>query len=275
MNPLLEAHAFLADGLRHDPLLCLASAVASLDPLWTGGDMDDWTGDDRDILRHALSVVRLTFPDIYVQAVAGLQQGMNQADLDHLICQSLNAIGIPLDDLEWLGYSIPVPAYGIHLADPELPDLHPDVLPILRLFGVEAGDLDIPDRVYHTGHLLATSLAEQEETPYQQVACALGWLFACSGNTCVDTDDENLCAYEPLAWNPEEVAYALELIHEAETLMAHVAAGLDLLATDATLIAALRHNIRRIDQALLRRKGRKPHDWPIRLAWPRLADRPD
>ena len=34
MTTLTDVHRFLAAGLRDDPLLCLAQAVAYLDPFW-------------------------------------------------------------------------------------------------------------------------------------------------------------------------------------------------------------------------------------------------
>jgi hypothetical protein len=51
--------------------------------------------------------------------VEAVRRGASYAELDHLICGAITERGIPLDNLEWIGFGIPMPAYGAVLEDPD------------------------------------------------------------------------------------------------------------------------------------------------------------
>ncbi|MDL1892645.1 hypothetical protein FBQ87_07095, partial [Sphingobacteriales bacterium CHB3] len=99
MNPLTEMYNHLAVTLKGDPLLLLASAVATFDPYWS--EFDDGYNDDEDNPLHiALAVTRGAFPDIYAETVERMRANAPYQELDRLICKAITAKGIPIDDLE-------------------------------------------------------------------------------------------------------------------------------------------------------------------------------
>lgn len=273
MNELPDVHQFLAAGLRADPLLCLAQAVCWLDPFWSDDEPDDY--DDDGMLRVALQLCRTCLPGIYAQAVNALHQGAGYDDLDRLICAEISAIGIPLDSIEGIGYGIPMSAYGATLHDADFYTYHPDVVPILNMFGIQpeedAYQVDVPERAYTAGHLLYNSLVEHPDEQYRQVGYLIGWIYGCSGNTSVDVDFESLAGFQPLSWEPDEFAFAVEIIREADELMAAAQAGLELIRADATLRQTLQDNIDRLYRFFARQTGKEKskHDHP-RLHWPAL-----
>jgi hypothetical protein len=204
MNDLLQTYTLLAAGLRDDPLLCLANAVAWLDPLWQEADDDGDVPQDEDgALAIALHVTRTAFPDVYAQAVDRLRQGASYADLDRLICGAISERRIPVDDLECIGFGIPLPAYGVALDDPDFYTTHPDTLPALACFGVSPepnpDPITVPEWVHTAGRLIAADLEQHEDERYRQVSWLVQWLFALSGNTIVDWDYESLADIPPLS----------------------------------------------------------------------------
>jgi len=107
---------------------------------------------------------------------------------------------------------------------------------------------------------------KQSDERLQQVGWALAWLFSCSGNTLIDFDDESLAEIPPLAWDENDLAFAIELIEEADGIMGDVTAGLTLLEANLSLFAALEANIQRTYKTIAQQKGKK--DEPrIRLEW--------
>lgn len=275
MNDLLQTHALLAAGLRADPLLALANVVCWLDPLW-GDEEDEWDlpQDEDGTLAVALRVTRQSFPDVYAQAVEAVRRGASYTELDRLICGAITAHGIPLDDLEWIGFGIPMPAYGVVLDDPDFYTVHPDTISVLQCFGITPEPnpyhVDVPDCAYTTGKLIAADLHEHADTRWRQVAWLLGWLFSCTGNSSIDYSDEEHSEFQPLSWDADDMAFAVEIIQEAETILADALAGLAFLNRRPDLLQALQHNVQRIYKAIEKTKG-KPHEPHIRLAWPHLA----
>lgn len=274
MNELLQTQALLAAGLREDPLLCLANTVVWLDPLWQEAD-DDWPiPDDEDgTVAIALRVMRRAFPDLYVQAVDLLRQGGDYADLDRLICGEIAERGIPLHDLQWIGYGIPLPAYGAELENPDFYTAHPDLIPILACFGVSPEpnpyQIDVPACVYTAGRFIAADLQNHGDEGYRQVARLMGWLFSCSGNSIVDWDYEMMAVAEPLSWDADDLAFARAMIEEADELIRDGFAGLDFLNAQPELLQALERNVQHIYKAIERRKG-KEAKLRLRLKWPPL-----
>jgi hypothetical protein len=182
---LLQTYSLLTETIQDDPLLSLANLICWLDPLWNLHE--DEVFDDENSLSMALCITRSTFPDIYASAVERIRSGATENDLDSFICEAISQRGIPLDNLEFMGYGIPLTAYGIDLSDPNLYAARPDLLPIVELFGIhsEPGQyhIEIPDGAYTAGRLIADSLVQQDGEGLKQVGWALAWLFACSGNT--------------------------------------------------------------------------------------------
>lgn len=273
MNNLLQTYTMLAAGLRSDPQFCLASAVTWLDPLWQDDDEDwDVPHDEDGTLAIALRVTRMAFPDIYVQAVEAIRQGASYAELDRLICNAIAERGIPLENLEWIGFGVPMPAYGVELHDADFYTTHPDIIPILACFGISpAYHMTIPDCVYTAGRYIAADLEKHPDERYRQISWLMQWLWSASGNSSIDLSYEELCEFQPLSWEKDELAFAIDIIEEAEGIMSDVLAGLEFLSSQPDLLTALERNIQRIYKALDKLKGKKdePH---IRLAWPCLTD---
>jgi hypothetical protein len=270
MNDLLDTFGLLAAAMLDDPLLALANAVAWLDPLWETSEDDD-VYEEGDGVGMALCITRSAFPDIYASAVERIRSGATYNELDNLICGEISKRGIPLDNLEFLAYGIPLTACGIELCDPDLYAARPDLLPLVDLFGIrpEPGhyNVEVPNCAYTAGRIIAASLVKQRDERLQQVGWALAWLFSCSGNTLIDFDDESLAEIPPLSWEENDLAFAIELIEEADGMMQDVTAGLERLESSPDLLAALSDNIQRIYQAITKMKGKQ--DEPrIRLEWP-------
>ncbi|MCA9907700.1 MAG: hypothetical protein KC519_03560, partial [Anaerolineae bacterium] len=68
-------------------------------------------------------------------------------------------------------------------------------------------------------------------------------------------------------WDENDLAFAIELIEEANGILGDVTAGLTLLEANPVLFAALEANIQRTYKAIAKMKGKndEPH---IRLEWP-------
>lgn len=259
-NDLLALPDFLAYHLHADPLFCLANTVVWLDPLWSA----DEDGDD---FSAALLTLRRVFPAIYAQVIEMLRDHQSVSTIENMICVELNRIGLPVDELVYLSYGIPLPAYGVDLTYIGFYEKHPDLLPVLAIFGITP-DVLIPEHAYTIGQTLGDALCQQPDTRYQQVGWLLLWLFGLTGNSIMDLTYEWMAEYEMLAWTSEEVEFARDMIRQADELMAQVTAGQEFLLNQATLMNTLSHNIRQMEAAL--KKGPK-HD-TVRLEWPPLAD---
>lgn len=268
MNELLTTFGLLATVMLDDPLFCLANSVAWLDPLWNKSDDDVY--EEGDGVGMALSITRSAFPDIYAGAVQRIRCHASDIDLDRFICGEISQRGIPLDNLEAMGYGIPLTACGIDLSDSDLYTTRLDLLPLVELFGIdaEAGpySVDVPECAYNAGQIIADSLVKQEDEGLKQLGWTIAWLFSCSGNSLVDCTDEALMDMPPLSWDEDDLAFAVELIEEAEGMMQDVASGLKLLEDRPRLMEALSHNIKRVYKVMAKRKGKQ--DGPkVHLKW--------
>lgn len=340
MTDLFTLQTALAQAINADPVLRLAHTVAWLDPLWQEADDFDLPEGEDDVLPAALHILRRAFPDIYFEALLAIRRNGTAGYaaiypmLDHLICDAVQQQGIPLENLEWIGYGIPLPAYGAVLDDPDFYTAHPDTIPVLECFGISpepnpytivvpevankaaeivADDLmqqaderwrqvawltrwlfsqtsnscvlcgiqkqkstsnimphtvTIPDTAYTAGRIIAADLEQQANQRYRQVAWLLKWLFSCSNNACVDWNDEMMSSAEPLWWNKDDIALAVEIIAEADTIMADARAGLQWLLSEPQVFIALWNNVGRLYHALEKQPEREPH---LRLTWPDLA----
>src|SRR5690606_9440339 len=91
----------------------------------------------------------------------------------------------------------------------------------------------------------------------------------CSCNTLIDFDDESMAEIPPLSWDENDLAFAIELIEEANGIMGDVTAGLTLLEATPILFSALEANIQRTYKTIAKQKG-KQDELRIRLEWPPL-----
>lgn len=269
MNSLTNMFDQLAVSLTADPLLLLASAVAAFDPFWNAFEAED-IDYDTDPLHIALQVTRGAFPDIYAEAVERLRAGAAYQEIDRLLCKAISAKGIPLDDLDVIGWGVPLNAIGVDLEDPEFYAVHTDLLPILAPFGIDVPEgemysVDVPECVYPAGRAIAASLLEQTDPALRQVGWAFGWLFSCTGNSLIDYTDEALSEIPPLSWSTEDVAFAIELIEEADGILRDVQAGIDHLKQSSDLRAALERNVAHLYREL-KQKGKLNERNP-RLCW--------
>lgn len=269
MNAIQAAYDVLAEGLHHDPLLCLAKAVWWLDPYWLDAHDDDVTEDDH--IATALRVLRTAFPDVYVLAVDALRQEASYSQIDQLICSEVTKCGLPLDHLECLGYGIPMPAYGASLEDPDFYTHHPDVRSVIELFGIDPDadeySVDVPHCAYVAGQLIAESLEDDADARYRQLSRLMGWLFSCTGNSSIDYNDDAMCECQPLSWDRDDLDFALAIIQEADEILSDAQAALAVLNSDVSLRKVLQNNIQRIYKAIATRKGRKDNPRVI-LRWP-------
>lgn len=271
-HDLIGAFGWLAEVILDDPLLALANAVVWLDPLWEWGEDDLY--EDGDGVGIALSVTRSAFPDIYAGAMERIRSDASYSELDHFICGEISKRGIPVDNLEFMGYGIPLNACGIELGDPELYTVHPDLLPLVVLFGIdpeqEHYSVVIPEVAYTAGRIIADSLVKQPDKGWQQVGWALAWLFSCSGNSLVDCTDESLAEIPPLTWEADDMAFAIDLVVETDEIMTDVNAGLERLASQPDLLAVLSTNVKRVYKAIAKQKG-KDRECNVRLEWSSLS----
>ncbi|MEO0565991.1 MAG: hypothetical protein AAF125_28040, partial [Chloroflexota bacterium] len=211
-------------------------------------------GEDPDgAVTMALHVTRRNFPEVYIDTLDALRTGQSYNAIDTLVCTAFNQKGIPLDSLEWLGWGIPLPAYGVELDNPEFWTAHADAAPVLACFGISPEPnpyrIEIPDVTYRAAQIVEASLREQPDSTWQQVAELVSWLFSINGNSSVSMSYEIMAEIQPLSWDPDDVAFALEIIAEAEAIMADAIAALKALNNDSTMLNTLQTNIQAIYQS--------------------------
>lgn len=265
MNDLVVLQQALAHTINADPVLCLAHAVAWLDPLH--GDLDDMDmpESEDDTVRVALHILRRAFPEIYFDALQAMRQGASYQRLDHLICDAVQAQGIPLDNLEWIGWGIPLPAYGALLDDPDFYTTHPDVIPVLECFGISPQpnpyNIVIPDLTYKVADIIADDLLKQPENHWRQVAWLIRWVTSSTNNSCVDWDEEMMSSVQPLSWDADDIAFAREIVEEADGIMADVHAGLTWISQNPTSLEVLSRNVQKIYQTKGQKNARYQLEW--------------
>jgi hypothetical protein len=270
MNDLVVLQQALAHTINADPLLCLAHAVAWLDPLHGDPDDMDIPESEDDTVLVALHILRRAFPDIYFDALQATRQGASYQRLDHLICDAVQDQGIPLEHLECIGWGIPLPAYGASLDDPDFYTVHPDVIPVLECFGISPqpnpDNINIPDVAYKVADIIADGLLTREDA-WRQVGWLLKWLISSTGNSSCDHDYESLSEFQPLSWDGDDISFAREIVEEADGIMADVHAGLTWINQHPAALEILSRNIQKIYQT----KG--PKDARYKLEWSCLTQR--
>lgn len=270
MSQLTEMYDQLSVALTGDPLLLLASAVATFDPYWS--EFDDGYNDDEDNPLHiALAVTRGAFPDIYAETVERMRANAPYQELDRRICEAITTKGIPMDNLETMSWGIPLVSFGVDLEDPEFYAVHSAALPALVPFGVdipesETYSINVPECIYAAGRAVAASLHEQDDPTLKQVGWLYAWLFGCSGNSLCDLTIDDLYELQPLSWSPDDIAFAVEMIEEADGIMSDAMAGLKHLTASPDLLAVLQRNIAHLYREF-KKKGKV--DDNVRLEWSR------
>jgi hypothetical protein len=274
MNDLLQIYNFLVGQMTSDPLLNLASAVVWLDPIWFEDDDPDDFDDEQDIIGMALRVMRKAFPDIYIDAMESIRAGATYHEIDSLICAAMNEKGIPLDNLEFVGYGIPMDAYGVELECAEFYDEHPDLMPVLALFGVhpepDRYNVEVSETAYQAGRAIALSLDEHPDPRYRDLGFLMQWLWSYSGNTLISWSQEMLCEVPPLSWDGDDVDLAIEIIEEANEIIVSAERGIKFLQSQPDVMAALERNIKRLYRAI-EKNGDEQKESRLRLKWPELA----
>lgn len=265
MNDLFVLQTAHAGAMNTDSVLCLAHAAAWLDPLRGDPDDMDMPESEDDTVFVALHILRRAFPEIYFDALQAIRHDSSYQQLDHLICEAVQAQGIPLENLEWIGWGIPLPAYGAVLDDPDFYTAHPDVIPLLECFGISPEpnpyNIVIPEVTYKVADRIADDLLEREDE-WQQVGWLLKWLTSGTGNSSCDHDHESLSEFQPLSWDTEDIAFAREIVEEADGIMADVHAGLEWINQHPAALEALAHNVRKIYQMKGKKHARYRFEWP-------------
>ncbi|MGB7341150.1 MAG: hypothetical protein WBC91_19795 [Phototrophicaceae bacterium] len=273
MNALHASYMNLNQAIQADPVLCLAQAVAWLDPLWrTGDDELEFYDDPEGILNEALIICRRAFPAIYMEAISQLRSGQTLEKIDRFICEKISEEGIPIDAIEQMPWGIPLNVYGIDLEDEDTYSIHPELEDILDLLGViltrERYGLDISMDSYRMGQHLIESLESEAHPIYDDIAQALNWIFASSANSLVSLDFEALGNMESLQWTERDIEFAKVMIQEGEEIMCRVLIGLDSMSHDAAIRRELKKNSHKV-QKYIERKKKNDCAKPIRLKWSR------
>jgi hypothetical protein len=273
MIELLQLQQLLMNGMNTDSGLCLANAVAWLDPFW-----DEFTDEDDDYggdggLGLALRVVRSAFPAIYVEVIEQLREGHSWDDIDRFVCREIEKLGIPLENLEWMGYGIPLPSYGVRLEEPDFYESHADLIPIFAPFGIDAtsdaDSVDVPECAHRVGQFIAEDLEQHPNEHYRQLSWLMQWLFSCSGNSVIDVDYEAMCEFQPLSWDKDDLEFAIAIIQEADEIMQSALKGLAFLQSTPEVFAAFTTNVKRIYKAISKQPQENRHDKPrVRCIWP-------
>ena len=276
MTELLQLQELLVTGMNTDPMLCLANVIAWLDPFWDDftDEDDDYAGDDG--LGLAVRVLRNSFPTIYVQVIEQLRDGCSWDEIDRFVCREIEKLGIPLENLDWMGYGIPLPSYGVRLEEPDFYQSHADLIPVLAPFGIDAtaddDTVDVPEHTHNVGQFIAEDLELHSDERYRQLSWLMQWLFSCSGNSVIDLDYDSMCEFQPLSWDKDDLEFAIAIIQEADAIMPEALKGLAFLQSTPEVFAAFGNNVRRISKAICKQPKENRHDKPrVRCVWPSLG----
>lgn len=171
-----------------------------------------------------------------------------------------------------MSWGIPLPAYGATLDDPDFYAAYPDVLPVLACFGISPEpnpyNIDIPEVTYKVADMIADDLLQRDDE-WRQVGWLLKWLTSGTGNSSCDYDHETLSEFQPLSWDADDIAFAREIVEEADGIMADIHAGLAWINQHPAALEALQHNVRHVYKAVNWQKGRQCEP-NMRLTWPEI-----
>lgn len=238
MNLFADYQDMLLNHILADPVLSLAYTVSLFDPLWADGDEFDSPVAENDVVYFALHMLRKAFADVYIEALQAIQANASYPQLETLICGAVQAKGIVLEQLDWFGYGIPLPAYGVVWNDETFTSAYPEAVNILTALGIDPDEDTRADQ-------LADELLTRRETHWRQIGWMLKWLFSCSGNSSIDFDYEAMSEFQPLSWEAHDIAFAREIIEEAEAIMADALAGLAFLTEHPEYLLNLKNRLQK------------------------------
>lgn len=281
----------LTASMLDDPILSLAYLAAWLDPLRVDPYteefdlVEDYYNTNQNTLEAALHITRDCFPDLYADAIIGLHSKQSSQQVEQAIQDGITAKGIPMDSIEWEGmyaFGIPLPAMGVDIHDHDSLDPYQNtyLLDFYRLFGIEI-DIDARETIAPTndddvafGIALSLTPDLRERHPiYEGLYWLLGWAFAMTGNSSCDYTPEIMADFQPLAWEPNDVEFAIAIATECDQIMTSAHQSLIDLQENESLCTELQRNIE-LAQKRLPTKGKLNHDEPnpLRLAWSNSSD---
>jgi len=276
----------LTASMLDDPILSLAYLAAWLDPLRVDPYTDefdlveDYYNTNQNTLEAALHITRDCFPDLYADAIIGLHSKRSSQQVEQAIQDGITAKGIPMDSIEWEGmyaFGIPLPAMGVDIHDHDSLDPYQNtyLLDFYRLFGIEI-DIDAretiaPTNVDDVAFGIALSLTpdlREQHSIYERLYWLLGWAFAMTGNSSCDYTPEIIADFQPLAWESNDVKFAIAISTECDEIMTSAHQALTDLQENESLRIELQHNIE-IAQKRLPKKGKLSHEQvnPLGLVW--------
>ena len=293
MNELLETFQFLTDSIPSHPMLELINTVIWLDPFWDSPDEVEY---DDDHVGRALYITRNCFVDIYAGVTAQMRSNLAFDDnaAGWYIVREISKQGIPVNDPEQMGWGIPMDPVGINLRSGDTYLSHPEIVPLLRLFGAQVdpdavipddydpelddeyyGDedfstdgIEIPSGIYRIARLICTSLDEiDQETSLEwfRVNRFIQWVFGVSGNTLIDCTEYDLQDMQPLDWKLDDIETAKAVMAEVSPFMLDALIGREILDDTPAMMKILKKNVKRVKKAI------KTHDSSdnisVRLDW--------
>lgn len=278
MISLQQVPRFLMDAMRADARLALAEAAVWLDPVHFFADdflEDAWYDiDEESLLIQAVSIARRCLPGAYAGVVYAMRQKAPFDEVEDVFCDAFNAAypHMDLSTLEDIHYGLPLSFLGV---DPETADFihdHPRLARVLTEdFSLplsddryRAFDEDDLSQAADVARLLRDSLRATGTQPYIDLLFLLAWLFAASGNSIVDWTAEEWydSGFEPLHWEPDQLAFADEVHAEASTIVDAALRALDVLEAYPPMRLIWRENIARA------RRAKEENDTHVRLTWP-------
>lgn len=234
---IVDAQRMLTDWLSQHPVYSLALATAWLDPA-----ADEYDSDDE--LIRAYYVCRKCFPDVYTLLNQRLAENHSREALENFVFQAINEkIYPPMPRLEHVLFGLPILPQGIGWYQEVVYETYPELLPVLRLFGVVMGAQTTFDEAWEIARTMYDSL---DANDYRDLRHLLEWLFSFSGNTLVDycdlEIDEN--AMEYMDWTPDNIQFNREMHEEADEFIALARQAVNRLDDDPVLLKAMKRNIR-------------------------------
>jgi len=239
---------------------------------------------NQNTLEAALHITRDCFPDLYADAIIGLHSNQSSAQIEQTIQDGITAKGIPMDSIEWEGmyaFGIPLPVMGVDIYDHDSLDPYQNtyLLDFYRLFGIEI-DIDARETIAPTnaddvafGIALSLTPDLREHHPiYDQLYWLLGWAFAMTGNSSVDYTYDVMAEFQPLAWEPDDVEFAIAISTECDQIMTSAHQALTDLQKNESLRTELQRNIE-LAQKRLPKHRKLNHEQvnPLRLAWSAMS----
>ena len=216
IDEIIAATTFLCDSAAGEgPIREILNAIIWLDPVWfmNEEDTDNVTmnEDEEANIQWAAWTMRDCFPDLYAEIVT-----MNAGDVSYREMETRIMSGVERRTGLDVGYGIDELRMGIPLNsfafndDVELGPTSSDPAVNFASWLIDAEGLEG----------LKVSLRACKETVYQDLLTLINWMQGGTGNSMADFTLEEIYeyGYEPLHWTPEDVAFTIEMLDEAEEI---------------------------------------------------------